>query len=55
MINDASSSFKCHYGASFSGAITSSAANLYSVRDAGVKEEKIQSLFPSALKETGWK
>lgn len=28
------------------GAITSSAANLYSVRDAGVKEEKIQSLLP---------
>lgn len=45
MINDASFSFKCHYGASFTTAITSSTANLYSVQAASVQKRKFNH-FP---------
>lgn len=49
MIDDASFSFKCHYGASFTTAthhrITSSTENLYSARATSIKKTKFNH-FP---------
>lgn len=55
MINDASFSFKCHYGASFTTDITPSTANLYQA--ACVKKRKFSHLSLSSLGdrvETTW-
>lgn len=45
MINDASFSFKCHYGASFTTAITPEHCKSLFGSDGLREEEKIQSLF----------
>lgn len=56
MINDASFSFKCHYGASFTTDITPSTTNLYPVQAACVKKRTFSHLSLSSLDrlETTW-